>query len=129
MFSPRKICFNQEKYVFTKKNMFSPRKIRSHQEKYFFTKKNMFSPRKICFHQEKTYFHQKKDTKWVFFKLKKKKLGHGFDLWSCFFLQFLRFFLFLPVCSSFFPLFIQFILQIKSRSLALIALALFYLDL
>ena len=57
---------------------------------------------------------------------KKKMVGHGFDLWSCFFLlQILRFFLFLPVSSSFPPYSSNLFFKLNSRSLALIALALF----
>ena len=115
---PQKMCFYQN-ICFLPKNIFSQKKTWFHlktcvQKKKVFLKKSFH--KNTCFHQKKIKSNGFKNQQ------SKQKVDHGFDLWSCFFLQFLRFFLFLPVSSLFSS---RLFFKYTTRSLARIALALF----
>ena len=98
MFSP-KTKFSP-KTMFSPKHMFSPKQTYFHKKNIISSKK-MFFLQKTCFHKN-TSFHQKNVIKWVKkINKAKKKVGHGFDLWPCFFFSF-------SVSSFFFQFFFPF---------------------
>ena len=120
MFSLKNVFY--QNICFLQKNIFS-------QKKHDFTKKHVFKkksfPKQKCFHKNTCFPPKKIKSNGFKNQQSKQKVDHGFDLWSCFFLQFLCsscFFQFLP----FFPLFSsRLFFKFTTRSLALIALALF----